>query len=318
MILSGYRFDTENLRKELKEMGVRKALLQVPDGLRYKSKELVNEFDVDTEIWGGSCYGACDLPASIDDADVLIHVGHSEIPNLKPNYPVIYVEAWNTAKYDVPDDFVEMFTGKKIAVYSTVQYMEQRDKMADILEENDAEVTMGRGDERIKHPGQVLGCNFSSRCEADEHIFIGTGSFHPVGLSLSLNKSVHVFDPVMERYYTTEKMLDRLLRKRFASITLAEEKESFAIIVSDKIGQERYGLAADLKDECDLCAVVHMNEISPDKIDSLGFDVAVNTACPRLALDDSIRFKTIMLTPCEFRIARKELEWDEWKMDEID
>ncbi len=317
MIVSGYRFDMDKANCLLEKMGAQKAILQLPDGLRYRSQVFIDALDVHIELWGGSCYGACDLPNSIGDADVLIHVGHSEIPNMETRYPVIYLEGHSTVELEVPDDFVERFVGKTVALYSTVQYIEQRDELAKILTEKDVTIVMGEGDDRIKYPGQVLGCNFSASVKADEHVFVGTGRFHPIGLSMSLKTAIHVLDPVTKKYLTTEGLNDKILRKRFAAITISQEKNSVAILVSNKIGQYRGKLADSLKERCQRCRIVYMDEIIPEKVDSLGFEVAINTACPRLALDDNIRFKTTMLTPQEFLISRKELDWADWEMDEI-
>ncbi len=304
----------DRVNEELEQMGAKKALLQLPDGLRNKSHHFKNKIHCDLDIWGGSCYGACDLPASIRDADALIHVGHSEIPNLEPSYPVIYMEGRSTIDLDLPDDIYEGLEGKVVALYSTVQYLDQIYGLEDEFRRRGIEVKYGEGDDRIKYPGQILGCNFSCRTDADEHIYVGSGTFHPVGLSLSLGERVHVFAPGTGELKSTEELVDGLLRRRFAAITLAEEKDKIAILVSEKPGQDRRELVAEIGMECD---VVCMEEITPERVDSLGYDVAINTACPRLALDDSIRFKTIMLTPCEYKITKKEVPWDGWRMDEI-
>ncbi len=317
MIVSGYRFDIDKANQKLEQMGAQKVMLQLPDGLRRKSNVFIENLNIDVELWGGSCYGACDLPGSIGDADALIHVGHSKICGFKPEYPVIYLEGKSTVDFEVPESFVEKFIGKRVALYSTVQYIDQRDKLAEVLSEKKVDTVIGEGDRRITYPGQVLGCNYSAGVDADEHIYVGTGNFHPIGLALSIGKTVHILNPVTEFWGTTDSMVDKLLRRRFASIVISEEHDSFAILISKKIGQDRRELAEHLKSKYKNCIIIHMDEITPERVDSLGFESMVNTACPRLTLDDSIRFKTVMLTPQEFLITKKELSWENWEMDEI-
>ena len=57
-----------------------KTLLQLPDGLKPKSKEIYEEIKKNTStelfLWFNSCYGACDIPNV--DVDLLIQFGHAE------------------------------------------------------------------------------------------------------------------------------------------------------------------------------------------------------------------------------------------------
>ena len=50
---------------------------------------------------------------------------------------------------------------------------------------------------------------------------------------------------------------------------------------------------------------------------NLGFDAYVNTACPRLALDDQSRFPVPLLSPAEFEIALGLRKWEDYEIDEI-
>lgn len=59
-----------------------KILIQLPDGLKPKAKEIVDflnknkENNAEISIWLGSCFGACDIPP-VKDFDLLIQWGHS-------------------------------------------------------------------------------------------------------------------------------------------------------------------------------------------------------------------------------------------------
>ncbi|MFW6375595.1 MAG: diphthamide biosynthesis enzyme Dph2 [Thermoplasmatota archaeon] len=313
-----FKFDIASAKDQLKEMGAERALLQVPDGLRRKADKIAESLDIEISIWGGSCYGSCDLPLEIGEADVLIHVGHSEIPNLDVDYPVIYIEGRSTNFREIPDELYEILEGK-IALYSSVQYLDHLETIKEKLEEKGYEVVIGEGDDRIKYPGQVLGCNYSAKVkDADSHLYIGTGDFHPLGLSMSVGKEIIKLDPLSGELGKIGDDMDRFLRKRFGLITLAEDAEKIGIIVSTKSGQRRYELAEYLKKKLpEKCTLYEFDEITPDLVDSFDWDCAVCTACPRIALDDSNNYSTVMITPDEFRIVLKEKNWERWTIDEI-
>ena len=73
----------EIIRKEK----ANKVLIQLPSGLKHKSKEIVDKIKDGVEcevfIWAGSCFGACDLPLEVRRLgfDLLIQWGHTEFMN---------------------------------------------------------------------------------------------------------------------------------------------------------------------------------------------------------------------------------------------
>jgi 2-(3-amino-3-carboxypropyl)histidine synthase len=63
--------------------------------------------------------------------------------------------------------------------------------------------------------------------------------------------------------------------------------------------------------------IVTMREVNPDELLNLGFACYVNTACPRLAYDDLVRFPVPVLSPEEFEILCNVRTWDAYEIDEI-
>jgi len=63
--------------------------------------------------------------------------------------------------------------------------------------------------------------------------------------------------------------------------------------------------------------IVTMREVNPDELLNLGFACYVNTACPRLAYDDQVRFPVPVLSPQEFEILCGVRTWDTYTIDEI-
>ena len=110
---------------------------------------------------------------------------------------------------------------------------------------------------------------------------------------------------------------DALLRKRFAVIEKARGAKSIGIIVSTKSGQHRMALAQRLAALSPHAVIVTMQEVSPDELLNLGFGCYVNTACPRLAYDDQVRFPVPVLSPQEFEILCGTRNWDDYTIDEI-
>ena len=79
-----YNLELEKALKAVNELSDNsKILIQLPDGLKPKAKEIVDFLDknkknnADISIWLGSCFGACDIPPA-KDFDLVIQWGHSE------------------------------------------------------------------------------------------------------------------------------------------------------------------------------------------------------------------------------------------------
>ncbi len=320
--IGSFKFEIDKAKSELEKIGAKKIMIQLPDGLRHKMDLFLEQFDQETVVWGGSCYGACDLPSDIGDNDALVHVGHAEIPNLQIDYPIIYLPGKSTRYNEIPEELFEKLKGK-VALYAPIQHIHQLEKTEKILSKEGYETAIGEGDDRIKDPGQVLGCNYSVKVEeADSHLYIGTGRFHPLGLSFSLMRDVLIYNPSTGKVdMIDENERDAFLRKRYAAIVKAEECSRIGLIVSRKKGQRRMDEAKIFKEMMKKkgkeIVPIEIDEITKNSIDDLGLECAVNTACPRIALDDSGNYDTALLTPDELKIALKEKVWKDWKMDEI-
>ncbi|MCK4521713.1 MAG: diphthamide synthesis protein [Nanoarchaeota archaeon] len=76
-----YNLEPNKAVKEIKNKKAKTVLIQLPDGLKPKAKEIADFIENNTNakcfIWMGSCYGACDIP-NVKDFDLLIQWGHSE------------------------------------------------------------------------------------------------------------------------------------------------------------------------------------------------------------------------------------------------
>jgi len=178
-------------------------------------------------------------------------------------------------------------------------------------------VRVAEGKGRTPLRGQVLGCCFTAAKEtgANEILFVGTGVFHPIGIALATRARVIALDPLTGTAQDVSG--ETLLRRRFAVIEKARSAATVGILVSTKSGQNRMDLARRLAALSDNAVIVTICEVSPDELLNLGFGCYVNTACPRLAYDDQVRFPVPVLSPQEYEILCGARDWDQYEIDEI-
>ena len=130
-----------------------------------------------------------------------------------------------------------------------------------------------------------------------------------------------ILNPISGELRDVNDVRDRILRKRFANIQIAKDANSFLILISSKVGQNRKELADSLlkmiNDSGKVGYRIIMEEISPQALMSYKVDAYVNTACPRIAMDDSEKYSHPILTPIELEIVLGKREWDDYMFDEI-
>lgn len=79
-----YDLEIEKAIDKIKKTQAKSVLIQLPDGLKPKGKEIVDALEKETEakitIFLGACYGACDFPVDMKSMnfDLMIAWGHSK------------------------------------------------------------------------------------------------------------------------------------------------------------------------------------------------------------------------------------------------
>jgi len=301
----------------LRERGARSVALQFPAGLARQAPgtaAALRREGFDVIVSGDPCYGACDLALdALAYADVLVHVGHAPVEE-RPD--VLYEPVRFDFDVSVLENVLPLLAGRRIGLVTTVQHVHLIDAMTAFLREHGIKALAAPGDGRAPLVGQVLGCNFTAAraTGADEILFVGTGVFHPVGIQLATGARVVALDPFTGEVQEVD--ASRLVRRRAAVMEKARDAASFGIIVSTKSGQQRMSLARRLVALSDRAFLVAMREVSPAEMLDLGFGAYVNTACPRLAYDDQVRFPVPVLTPPEFEILCGARAWDDYAIDE--
>jgi 2-(3-amino-3-carboxypropyl)histidine synthase len=310
--------DTSDLVRQLRERGARNVALQFPAGLKRRAYDYAGALRAagfDVIISGDPCYGACDLALdTLDHADVLIHIGHAPVDKRDRVIFLPYEVDFDIAMLEKA---IPLLEGRTTGLVTSVQHVHLVPAMESFLKERGLDVRVAEGRGRTPHRGQVLGCCFNTARDttAGQILFVGTGIFHPIGIALSTGARVVALDPLAGT--AQEVSSEALLRRRFAVIEKARGATGIGIIVSTKSGQHRMDLARRLAALSPHAVIVTMNEVSPDELLNLGFGCFVNTACPRLAYDDQVRYPVPVLSPQEFEILCGARSWDQYTIDEI-
>jgi 2-(3-amino-3-carboxypropyl)histidine synthase len=318
-----FDFDLGRIKDIIKENHHRTVGLQFPEGFKRRAFMIAGELEDDTGsdiiISGNPCFGACDIDTILaGKVDVMFHFGHSKMGKFEN---VVFIEARsNVDVLQCVKIALPMFKTKKIGLITTVQHIHKLEETARFLDENGKKGISGKGDIRVSYPGQVLGCNFSAaRLECEEYLYIGSGIFHPLGVAIATGKRVVAADPYLNQ--VIEVSPEKFIRKRSGYIAKSMDAKVFGVIVSSKSGQNRIDLARKLSGMArrhgKKAQIIMMDLVTPEQLLAFKVDAYVNTACPRITIDDADRFHVPVLSPSEFEIVLGERKWDLLEMDEI-
>lgn len=325
-----YEFDLERVVRWVKKGRYRTVGLQMPEGLKIRHRALAAAIEEATGALTvfvtDPCYGACDLAdetmASLG-IDALIHLGHSPLAS-RPKVPTLFEPLHSKVPIDgVVRKAVHLLISP-VGIITTVQHLKALDRATKVLRAAGLEVHRSHGT-RAKGQGQVLGCSYSALHSIEDKVgsflFIGGGHFHPLGAALSTKKKVIAADPFMGTVEDMSKEREKVLRRRHGLISKARDAHSFLIIVGTKSGQRRLALARRLRrlllERQKAVQIVAVQAITPENLLGIDAEVFVSTACPRVALDDSMRFDKPIITPPELEIALGLRPWDDYILDEF-
>jgi 2-(3-amino-3-carboxypropyl)histidine synthase len=321
-----FNLEETRLREEIKKRKPKIVFLQLPEGLKPSAPHLasiVEETGALPIISSDPCYGACDLPiseAKLLGADLIIHYGHTPM-TLNTELPVVYVEA--RAKIGIKEALTKALpfleSWNKIGLVTTVQHIHQLDEAKKMLEAAGKTVFVGNADS-AKHPGQVIGCDFRNAQSVSENVeaflFVGGGRFHAMGVALATGKPTIIADPYEELAYPISDDARRVIMKRWGNISEAKEAKSFGVLISLKSGQMRLRAALDIKERLERngrkATLLALREVTPSALMQFPtLDAFVNTACPRLSLDDAPNYCKPLLYLNEALVLLGEMTWEE-------
>jgi 2-(3-amino-3-carboxypropyl)histidine synthase len=305
-------YELDRIIEAIEERDATTVGLQFPEGLKRRGPAVADDLrelapdDVTIMLSGQPCYGACDLDTYLmRRTDVFVHFGHSP---MKESDKIIYVPLFsNVDPFPIMEESLEELADPDddpdVGLVTTAQHMNRFDEMVEWLEDRDYEVHTRRGDDRLTHEGQVLGCNYASAdIDAEQVLYVGGGKFHPLGLAMEHpDKNVVIADPVNN--VVTVADTEQFMKQRYASVHKAMDAEKWGVIFCTKIGQGRWEQAQEIVENNDDAYLITMDEVTPDRLRNFAMDAFVNTGCPRITTDDGPQFHKPMLTPGEYEIA---------------
>jgi 2-(3-amino-3-carboxypropyl)histidine synthase len=286
-------------------------LLQFPEGLKKNALELAEELEKkgnEVFISSSPCYGACGLAveeARKVKADKIIHYGHSDY-GVKSEIPVEYVAFYENVEFEeILKRSLEFLRNyERIGLVTTVQHIKQLPEIKKFLEKNGKRVVIGGPGKLARYPGQLLGCDAGSvrsiEKEVDCFLYFGGGVFHPLGASLETKKPFLAVDPFINKVQFLDKERERVEKRRKGTLLKAIEARNFGIICSIKPGQFNIGIAKEikrkLKEVGKSAQILISDEINFESLENfVNFDCFINTACPRIAIDDYDRIRKPIL-----------------------
>ncbi len=297
-------------------------VLQVPAGLVRNAHELVDRIRTESGapviLATRPCFGACDFPSTDEAprAELAVVLGHAPIPNVRLSRPTFFVEMRDPG--GDPEALAatvrEANLPRRLGLVASVQHLDLLPPLTAALTARGFEVHVEQGDHRLAYPAQALGCNYTG-AEAvvdrvDAFLFLGTGRFHPVGLAFAVDRPVFSLDPVQNRL---EPPIDRasLVARRQLTVAATRDARRWGILVSTFAGQNRSPTALALQERARAAGreaeLLYFDRLDPRDLEGRAFDAYVNTACPRIALDDGANYPRPVLTPPEFLMALGEL-----------
>lgn len=326
--MSMFDLEEDRLVAEITGRGARRLLIQLPDGLKTEGPRLAQivreKTGADVFISASPAWGACDL--SIDaairlKADLLVHYGHNEfLRNNSNTIPVVYIPAKSRHEtMPIVERAIPLLGGSRIGVATVIQHLHTLPEIATLLENKGFKVQTPQRGPWAHESGQVLGCDYFGlkKIEPEVDSFLIVGSyFHALGAALSVEKPTIHADPYDGTVQNLENDRAKIIRQRYAMVEKSRQAEKFGIIVSTKPGQSNPTIALNIQRQLEQngkkAVILYADEVVPAKLlDFTDIDAFVDTACPRLALDDPERFSKPIVTRDEIMVVIGAWTWEQ-------
>jgi len=176
MKTTSFDLEEKRLKKEISKGTAKIVLVQLPEGLKAEGPRLatlIEDAGALAIVSADPCYGACDLALPDAEslcADLIVHYGHSS-QTKQERVPTIYMEARAkiSVKAAVKKAIPLLEPWSNIGLVTTVQHVHKLDEAKILLLEAGKTVAIGDAG-LVKHPGQVIGCNFSNAQSVSEEV----------------------------------------------------------------------------------------------------------------------------------------------------
>ena len=319
-----FNFEEEKLVKELKKLKPKKVLVQLPEGIKQNVmmiSKMIEDLGIEVIVSGETAWGACCIGVQEAEAlgvDLIVHFGHAKFIDV--DFPVLYMEVRDeldlTPILEKSLKSLEKF--KTIGLSYSIQHRHDLDKTIKFYEDNDKKVILSKKIGYVAYEGHIVGCQYAGlkaiQEDVDAFVVIGN-NFHSMGAALSVEKPVILVDVYNYEIKSMEGVRERILRQRAISIGKLKDARTVGIIVEIKPGQQ-FGspklLIDKLKKQDKEVVVITMNELTTEKIMNFYYiDCFIELACPRIAIDDYLKYGKPIVTLREAMVALGEKSWEE-------
>jgi 2-(3-amino-3-carboxypropyl)histidine synthase len=194
----------------------------------------------------------------------------------------IFLEAKSTVDIKKAVEKAIKLLPKKVGIVTTAQHKHKLDEIKAILERNKIKAEIA---------GQVLGCNASNAAKikdkVDAFLYVGSGRFHPIEVSLETGKEVIMANPFTNEAKVLEKEeVEKVQKQQQGAFIKFLSSKEIGIIVSTKPGQNRMKKAIELQKKLkDKKSYIFVSDtIDYNELSNFPFiECWINTACPRFA-----------------------------------
>ncbi len=282
------------IMNKLKKIKAKRIFIQYPEGLQLRIQGVVKKLEKDgfeTVICCEPTYGACDIreeEANKMECDLLLHIGHSDF-GVKSKIPVVYWDYFYTVNplLTLKKEINKLKDFERIGLITTVQFVNATEKVKQYLEKMGKKMYIHKS---LKYPGQITGCNFEAakkiKNDVDCFLFVGAGKFHPLGVALSVDKSVYSLDLEKNTIYSLDEDRKKWMKKKLWHEAKLLDSRKIGIIVCWKTGQnkikEAIKMKKSLEEDGKEINILAFDRVTEDKLEGLKFDCLINLACPRL------------------------------------
>jgi 2-(3-amino-3-carboxypropyl)histidine synthase len=295
----------EEIVKKLNKIKAKRIFVQFPEGLKLRMQDMVKDLEergFEVVLCLERCYGACDVrefEAKLLECDAILHIGHEKfLPQTK--IQVVYWEYFMEAD-PLPileKEFEKLKDFSKIGLITSIQFVKLLPKVEEYLKEKGKKVFVHKV---LQYPGQVLGCDIRAAKAIEKNVdcflAVSAGEFYAAGLVLQTDKPVLNLDLEKKEIKSLDDFKKKIQKILVWNKAKLKEARKIGLLVSWKKGQLKspFELKKKLESEGKEVYILAMDEVTPEKIEGLDLDFLINTACPRIGIDDLERYSLPMV-----------------------
>ncbi|MCB9359125.1 diphthamide synthesis protein [Candidatus Woesearchaeota archaeon] len=214
------------------------------------------------------------------------------------------------ARYNKPlkinqDTLDEIKKHKRVALYAAVQFIHLLPDIKKQLETVEGVEVVTSKPDRTDANYQILGCdcywqNYQFADDIDAFVYIGDGFFHPLAMALAQRdtakyRPVIIYDPKDDKKILIDlERIAPILRRYRSSLMKFKNADIVGVFVTTKPGQQQYKMSLKLKEKFPDKKFYYFAGDNFDYAKTEEFPFCkfwINTACPRIGLDDQVNYK---------------------------